>query len=307
MIELTKLEVFLYAAENLNFSEAARQLHLTQPTISHHIQMLENEVGVSLFSRTGTGLQLTEAGQSLLPWARRLIRESIEMQEMMDSLQSKIVGHLRIACSTTTGKYLLPQMAARFHNRHPGVNITILSCTQANVIPRLFVEEANIGVLSHEVREAGMEYQEFFEDHIVLIAPTDSPWKGRRMIDPAELADMPFIMREPSSGTRQVMLSALAQYDISLDDLSIFLEVGNAEAIVETVSAGFGVSFVSRFAAACALRTGRVIEIPVLDLDLRRKIYMVRREIEDRNRAQILFWGFIHDPMNADLLHMAGA
>jgi DNA-binding transcriptional LysR family regulator len=305
MIEFSRLEVFLYAAEHLSFTEAARQLHLTQPTISHHIQSLEQELGVSLFERAGTGLRLTEAGNLMLPWARKLIRESIEMQEMVASLQNRVAGTLRIACSTTTGKYLLPQLAARFHNQFPGVTIAILSCTQANVIPRLLEEEANLGVLSHEACGDGFECQEFFEDHIILIVPVDHPWTRQAAIDPAELLNTPFIIRESTSGTRQVMVAELARHDISIDDLDVFLEVGNAEAIVETVAAGFGVSFVSRLAARCALQYGKVAEVHVNDFRLRRKIYMIRKEIENRTRALDVFWGFIHDSANADLMRMA--
>jgi DNA-binding transcriptional LysR family regulator len=305
VVEYSRIEAFLFAAESSSFSEAAKRLHLTQPTISHHIQMLERELGVTLFERSSSGHHLTEAGQLLLPWARRLMRETMQMQEMMSSIQENIVGHLRIACSTTSGKYLLPQLAARFHLRHPGVKITILSCTQEYVVRRLLEKEAQLGVLSREVDSESVESQEFFEDHIILIAPASLSRDMRQTFTPASLLEMPFIIREPTSGTRRVMLAELAKHDIALDDLDIFLEVGNAEAIVETVAAGFGASFVSRLAAARALELGKVIEIPVADLDLRRKIYMVRQVIETRNHPEEVFWGFIHDPSNADLLRLA--
>jgi len=305
MIDLMKIQAFLHAAENLSFSETAKQMHLSQPTISHHIKMLEREFGVELFDRTGPGLHLTEAGRLLLPWARKLVRVSIEMQEMMSSLQEKIVGHLRIACSTTSGKYILPQLAARFHDRYPWVKVTILSCTQEHVVPRLLEEEANIGVLSREAFEGGLESQEFFTDHIIFIIPASHSWSVRQSIEPADLIGAPLIIREPTSGTRRVILTELGKHDIHLEDLNIFLEVGNAEAIVETVAAGFGVSFVSQLSAVHVLQTRQVVEIPVAGLDLQRKIYMVRRAMEAPNRAQEVFWGFIHDPANADLLQMA--
>ncbi len=305
MIDLLKVEAFVYVAENLSFSEAARQMHLSQPTISHHVKMLEHEFGVELFDRSGPGLHLTEAGRLLLPWARKLIRESIEMQGMMASLQDKIVGHLRIACSTTSGKYILPQLAARFHERYPWVKITILSCTSENVVPRLLEEEANIGVLSREAFEEGLESQEFFTDHIIFIVPPNHPWVMRRPVEPTDLIGAPLLIREPTSGTRRVLFTELGKHDIHLDNLNIFLEIGNAEAIVETVAAGFGVAFVSRLAVANALQTRRVIEIPVVGLDLQRKIYMVRRAMEAPNRAQEVFWGFVHDPSNMDLIRMA--
>jgi DNA-binding transcriptional LysR family regulator len=114
------------------------------------------------------------------------------------------------------------------------------------------------------------------------------------------------IIREPTSGTRRVMLTELARHDITLDDLNIFLEVGNAEATVRTVAAGFGISFVSTLATACPLERGNVVEVPITELELERKIYMVRCSLEDPSRPQEAFWSFIHDPANTDLLQLAG-
>lgn len=305
MIDLQKIHVFLYAAESLSFSNAAKRLHVTQPTVSHHIKNLEQDLGIKLFERTGSELHLTEAGRILLPWARKLIHQAIQMQEMMESLQNKIIGSIRIACSTTTGKYLLPQLAARFHERYPWVNVTILSCTSDYVVPQLLEEEANLGVLSREVSEENIECQVFFNDHIILIASANHPWADRSRIEPSDLLTEPFIVREPTSGTRRVMLAELSRYAIAMEDLNAFLEVGNAEAIVETVAAGFGVSFVSRLAAACALEQKKVVEVPISGLDLWRKIYMIRRALAVPNRALDVFLGFIHDPSNEDLLRLA--
>jgi DNA-binding transcriptional LysR family regulator len=306
MTDLTKLKSFLHAAENMSFSEAAKYLHLTQPTISHHIKTLERELGIELFNRSGPNLKLTEAGRLLLPRARKLIRQSIEMQEVMASLQQKIVGHLRIACSTTAGKYILPLLAARFSQRYPGIRVSILTCTPEHVVPRLLEEEANLGVVSsYEVCGNGLECQEFFKDSIALIVPVNHPWAFRQSIEPENLLEEPIIIREPTSGTRRVMLTELAKHDIALDDLNIFLELSNAEAIVRTVSAGFGVSFVSTLASACPLEQGYVVEVPVTGLELRRTIYMTRRVLDAPNRPQEVFWSFVHDPANADLLRLA--
>ena len=307
-IDLVKLKSFLHTAESLSFSEAAKQLYLTQPTISHHIKALERELGVELFTRCNSKIKLTEAGRLLLPWAHKLIRQSIEMQEMMASLQQKIVGHLRVACSTTAGKYILPLLAARFCRRYPGIRVSILTCTPEHVVPRLLENEANLGVVSsYELCGNELECQEFFKDSISLIVPANHPWAFRQYVEPAELLEEPMIIREPTSGTRRVMLTQLAQHDIRLDDLNIFLELGNAEAIVKTVAAGFGVSFVSTLTIACPLEQGRVVEVSVAGLELRRTIYMIRRSLEAANRAQEVFWSFIHDPSNADLLRLPEA
>jgi DNA-binding transcriptional LysR family regulator len=305
--DLIKLKSFLHAAEALSFSDAANHMHLTQPTISHHIKTLEREMGVELFVRSGSNLKLTEAGRLLLPRARKLIHQAIETHEMMASLQEGIVGHLRIACSTTAGKYILPLLAARFCLRYPGIRVSILTCTPEHVVPRLLEGEANLGVVSsYDICTKGLECQEFFKDSITLIVPHGHPWAFRGGIEPGDLLEEPMIIREPTSGTRRVMLTELAKHDITLDNLNVFLELGNAEAIVRTVAAGFGVSFVSTLATGCPVERGNVVEVLVAGLELKRKIYMVRRSLDEPNRAQEVFWSFSHDPANADLLQLAG-
>jgi DNA-binding transcriptional LysR family regulator len=304
--DLVKLESFLQAAETMSFSSAAKNLHLAQPTISHHIKTLEKELGVELFARSGSNIKLTEAGRLLMPRARELIHQAVETQELMTSLQQKIAGHLRIACSTTAGKYILPLLAARFCQRYPGIRVSILTCTPDHVVPRLLQEEANLGVVSsYDICTNGIDCQVFFNDSITLALPINHRWASRESIEPYELLEEPMIIREPTSGTRRVMLTELARHDIALDDLNIFLELGNAEAIVRTIAAGWGVSFVSTLATACSLQQGQITEMAVAGLELRRKIYMVRRSLDATSRAQEAFWSFVHDPANADLLHLA--
>lgn len=305
MTDTLKLETFICAAERLSFSGAAKQLHLTQPTISYHIKSLEKEMGVDLFDRSGPRLQLTEAARLLLPWARKLVTQSNELRDIVSSLQDGVVGHLRIACSTTAGKYVLPQLAARFCHRYPGIHVQIMRCTSENVTPLILANEANLGVVSSEVQEEQIEYQEFFSDTIVLIVPRDHPWVMLPSIEPDDLINEPLIIRETTSGTRKVMLSELAKHDIGIDDLNIFMELGNAEAIVRTVASGYGVSFVSSVASTCPLERGSVVEVKVKGLNLQRKIFMVRKRLEEPNRAQEAFWSFIHTSINEDLLKLA--
>jgi len=304
MVDIDKLETFLLAAETLSFSETAKRLHLSQPTVSHHIKTLEKSMGVVLFTRTNSGLELTEAGRLLLPWAHRLLHDTNNMQSMMASIQSDVVGELRITCSTTAGKYVLPQMAARFCRLYPGVKVRILACTPEDVTIKLLQGEAHIGVLSHEILTAGLESQEFFRDTISLIIPPSHRWAYRKVIEPNELLEEPLIIREETSGTRQVVLSELAKFDINLDDLNIFMELGNAEAIVRTVAAGYGISFVSKLATACPLERGNVVELDVEGLNLNRTIYMARKASSNPHRPRDAFWGFIHAPENADLIRL---
>jgi DNA-binding transcriptional LysR family regulator len=305
MVDIQKIESFLRAAESASLSEAAKQLHLSQPTISHHIKALEQELNVTLFNRSNVGLQSTEAGRLLLPWARRLMHDTNDLREMMSSMQGDIVGELRIACSTTAGKYVLPQMAARFCQQYPGIHVRILACGPEQTTLNLLEGEAHIGVVSTELEETSLESQKFFQDVITLIVPSNHRWAFRKKIDPGELLEEPIIFREQTSGTRRVVLAELAKHDISLDDLNVFMELGNAEAIVRTVAAGYGISFVSSLASACPLERGNVADIEVDGMTLQRNIYMVRKRISAPHRPRDVFWSFIHDPGNVDLLQLA--
>lgn len=304
MIDIQKIETFLATAENLSISETARQLHLSQPAVSHQIKSLEQELTATLFIRSNTGLQLTEAGRLLLPWARRLMHDTNDLKEMMASLHGDIVGELRIACSTTGGKYILPQLAARFSQQYPGIHVRILACGPEQTALNLLDGEAHLGVLSTEVDDTSLESQRFFRDVITLIVPSNHRWAFRKRVEPSELLEEPIIMREETSGTRRVVLTELAKHDISLDDLNVFMELGNAEAIVRTVAAGYGISFVSSLASACPMERGNVIDIEVDGMSLQRNVYMVRKRISAPHRPRDVFWSYIHDPTNIDLLSM---
>ncbi len=102
-----------------------------------------------------------------------------------------------------------------------------------------------------------------------------------------------------------MMLAELAKHDIGLDDINALMTLGNTEAIVHTVASGYGVAFVSQLAAECCLKQEQIIEVPIPALNLKRSIYMMRPRMDNPHRAQEVFWSFIHDTENKDLLHLA--
>lgn len=304
MIDIVKIKTFLSAAETLNFSETAQQLHMSQPTVSHHIKKLEQELKVDLFERSNAGLRLTGAGRLLLPWAHRLLHDINSMQAMLASLEADVVGDLHIACSTTAGKYILPQLVARFRHCHPGIHVSIPTCASEQVTIKLLKGSAHLGVISWEIDDPKVEVQGFFQDRITLIVPANHRWATRASIEPFELLEEPQIIREPTSGTRRVVFEELAKHDISLEDLNVFMELGNAEAIVQVVAAGYGVGFVPTLALTCPLAQGAVVSLSVEGMNLERTVYMVRNRYSEAHRPRDAFWSFVHAPENADLLRL---
>ncbi len=300
-MDIERLMTFVEAAQCLNFSQTARRLHISQPTVSKHIQSLEVELNLELFERVNGSLTLTPAGRALLPWARQVVRECQKFQDIATSLHEKVSGDLRIVCTTASGRHILPRLAARFKAKFNHVQIKIPVASHSEGIALLKKGGVDLAVISSEIREDGLESQWFFTDEIVLIAPAGHPWAGSDGIELDELLNEPIILRESTSGTRQVLRAELAARDISLDELNILMEIGTADGIVSAVAAGLGVAFVSRAAARCASYSGLIREVPVKGVRLSRQIFLARNAMRGLSRPVDLFWGFIHEPENQDL------
>ncbi len=263
MLDVYELSIFLTAAETENFSKAARQLNMTQPAVSMQIRALERKLDVSLFHRTGRTLALSERGKALMPLAREMINRSLRIEEEIESLKGEVVGHLKIGCSTTTGKYILPHLVAGFRRRYPKVQISIFNHSREMVLGELGDGIVQLGVVSFEPDCKETVYRHFFTDFVVLIVPADHSWAKRDVVAPEELRQVDFIMRDGESGTRQEVETALQRVGSSITDLNLVMEIGNSEAISMAVEEGIGAAFVSRAVARRGIELGRIKEVRV--------------------------------------------
>jgi len=293
MLDVHQLNVFLAAAESLSFTQAAQQLHMTQPSVSQHIQGLERHFDMQLFLRNGRNLELTDAGMSLLPLAREAVTLSIRIDETMESLKGNIYGHLIVGCSTTPGKYILPNLLARFHKKYPQVRVTCQVSPQADAIRNVAEGDVHIALFSLDYGSyPDIEAISFLCDPIVLITPLDHPWAQRGEIEPHELLEADFIMREAASGTFSATREALAKHNISITDLRILITLGNAEAIALAVQEGIGVGFISQMIIERICR-GKVAEVSVRGLEICRQIYIGCNNRRPATSAQTAFWDFL--------------
>jgi DNA-binding transcriptional LysR family regulator len=294
MIDLNTINIFLTVAELSSFSAAGRKLNLSQPAISQAVHNLERRFGVQLFIRQGRSVRLTEAGQLLQGFGQELLTSANRVEEMMNSLQGTVVGEMTIGCSTTSGKYLLPGLIARFRQRFPQLRINVMVSSREAVIKKLITGDFPLGVSSKRIEHSDLEYQDFYTDDVILIVPKGHRWAGFRHVYPDDLLEEPIILREDVAGTREVMLEGLRQHDILPDMLNIAMTLGNAEAIEMAVEEGLGISFVSRLAAARGLELGRIVEVEVQGMPLKRKIFLVRNRRFPPTRAQAEFWAYLN-------------
>jgi DNA-binding transcriptional LysR family regulator len=305
MFSLNELEIFLTAAEFGNFSEAARRMHISQPAVSQAISSLEKHFGIDLFQRQGRSVRLTEAGQALRPMAQELLSSARRLDETMVSLHGEVIGEINIGCSTTSGKYLLPGLIGRFRDRFPQVRINVLVSSRRSVIERLLSGKVALGISSKRIEHRDLEYQDFFTDEVILIASGSHPWASYRRVYPDDLLDEPIILREDGAGTLEVLYQALLEHDISPDMLNVAMVLGNAEAIELAVEEGLGIAFISRLAAYRCLALGRIVEIKVEGMSMRRDISLVRNRRFPATRAQAEFWDLVGtEETRSDFLQM---
>lgn len=302
MVEVHELRVFLAAAEEENFSAAARKLHLSQPAISFQIQGLEQRLGVQLFQRNGKRIALTEAGQNLLPLAREMLDLSTRIEETMCAGQGIVRGHVTIGCSTSPGKYVLPLLIGAFRQKYPEAHFSVQVMTRHEVEEDLLKQQLHIGVLGLPSKRPELECFPFFVDELILIAPARHPWVKRAVIAPKELREADWIVREDSAATRQTVATILSEHGLPFDDLRVAMELGSVEAIVAAVEAGYGVSFVSRVAAQSQLNLGKVKVIQVHGLRVQRQIYLARNKLRACTCAQLRFREFIESAEGQHLI-----
>jgi DNA-binding transcriptional LysR family regulator len=293
MLDAHQLNVFLIAAETQNFTQAAQRLHMSQPSVSQHIQSLERHFNTKLFVRAGRNLMLTDSALALVPLARDMVNQSTLIEETMASLEGAVYGHLMVGCSTTPGKYVLPGLLADFHRRFPRVKVTCQVSPQTDAVERLIEGQVHFALTSFSQDSyKDAEFRKFMSDPVILIAPADHPWSVTGEVTPDQLFETDFIMREPESGTYNAVMDALAKIDIDINQLKTLLTLGNSEAIALSVQEGLGVAFVSQIVVNI-LNPGQVIPIKVRGLDINREIQIGRHTRRQSTTAQNSFWEFI--------------
>jgi len=302
MLDIYEMQIFLAAAETGSFSEAGRRLQMSQPAVSMQIRSLEKRLDVQLFHRSGRHIRLTESGQALIPMARDLVNRSIHIQETLASMQGEVIGELKLGCSTTAGKYTLPRIIASFLEDYPEVQVSCMVVSRGSAIKLLLENEAHVAITSCREQSKELEYRQFMLDPVVLIVPPTHRWAQRDNIHFDELPEARYIKRELRSGTQQTIVEALANHGLTLDDLPTVMTLGSSEAIAIAVAEGIGVAFVSRRAAEDSINLGRVIEVPVIDLEMAQQLYMIRRANNVMTAAASAFWDFVYQPDNRYLL-----
>ena len=259
-VTFRQLRVFTEVARRLSFVRAAEALHLTPPAVTMQVKELEAGVGLPLFDRRGRAVSLTTTGEYFLVYARRLLATLKDAEDAMARLRRIEGGVLNVGL-VSTAKYFVPRLLARFCVEHPGVEVRLhVAGNREQLVALLHANEIDLAVMGRPPKEMATRSEPFAAHPLVFVAPIGHPALARGSVPASMLAGLPFIAREPGSGTRKAMEQFFEAHGIAP---RIAMEMSSNETIKQAVMAGLGVSFLSLHTLGLELSSGLIARLEV--------------------------------------------
>lgn len=275
-MDIKQLEVFVAVAKHKSFSKAARELFLTQPTVSSHIQNLENEMQTVLLNRNNKTITLTDSGHILYNHAIVILNDCKKAIYDIKEYSGKIEGSISIVCSSVPEAHIFPSFLNKFCGKYPNITFTINHCNSNLVIPEILSERATFGIVGSKQKHPHIDYYDLIKDELVLICPPDCEIENENgYIDIEKLRKLTFIMRKEGSGTRNVIIKKLNVSPVPPSSLKIRAYVESNHAIIEMVRNGLGCSFVSEISAKYLIDKGELKEYRIKDHPFDRNFYFI--------------------------------
>lgn len=291
-MNIKQLEVFLLIAQLRNFTKAAAQLNTSQPAVSSQIKSLEEELNIKLFERSDKKVVLTEAGRLLFPIAMQMMRQYNKIKAGIDDLREVKAGHLLLGSTPVAGEWLLPLIMGGFREQYPGITVSQQIGGSAQVTQWLKNQEVEIGILGTPVKAEGVECEPWVTNHLAIITPPWHPLKGKE-VPLTSLTSEPIVVREVGSGCRQAVEKQFLEHNVSLDQFSSILELGSAQAVINAVRLGLGISVVSRWAAGELLANGSLGEVTVPGVKISYNLYLAWTGPNKESLASKAFRSFV--------------
>ncbi|HVL56627.1 MAG TPA: LysR substrate-binding domain-containing protein, partial [Burkholderiaceae bacterium] len=222
-----------------SFTGAAQRLHVSQPTVTTQVRMLEEHFKVELFHRAGRRVRLTELGERLLQLSRQIFSLESEAVQLLGDSGELRTGHLRVAA---VGPHHVTKMLVAFNQQYPGVRVSVSTGNSQDVLDRLLDYRADVGVLAQVLEDARFTSMPFSEHPVVIFTSLNHRFARRRSIRIGDLQGERLILREHGSTTRMALEAALKRAGVVAD---VVMEIGSREIIREAVAQGIGIAAVS--------------------------------------------------------------
>ena len=294
---LHQLRIFLAVARHSSFARAAEELHLSPPTLSLQVKQLSETVGEALFEQLGKKIFLTAAGRTLADACQDIESRMERLSQDLAALRGIKKGSLKIAILTTV-KYTVPKLLGGFCAEYPGIEVAMFVGNRETLLQRLASNQDDLYIMGQPPEQMDVVSEDFAVNPLVLVAPPRHPLVGQRRVAPHRLANEPFILREPGSGTRLTTERFFAAHGITLRNR---LEVGSNEAIKQTVAGGLGLAVLSATTVVSELALKELVLLEVQGFPLIRHWHVVYPKGKKLSAAAAAFkaWLFEHRPSPA--------
>jgi DNA-binding transcriptional LysR family regulator len=284
---LEQLRIFVAVAERQHMTRAAEALGLAQSAVSAAVATLESRHGVTLFHRVGRRIELTEGGRVFLGEAKAVLTRAAAAELALVEVGGLKRGTLSVHASQTIASYWLPQYLVRFHQAYPAIDIRLAVGNTAQVAEAVGSGAAELGFVEGMVDDPGLMDEAIPGDRLVVVVGMSHPWVKRRRLEPQDLIDAEWVVRERGSGTRSEFEAALRAIGIKPRRLKYALEVPSNEAVCSAVVAGAGATAISEMVVEALILTGRLHRV-AFDLPARSFHVLRHRERYQSKAAQAL-------------------
>ena len=280
-ITLKQLQVFICITQEKTITAAAEKLFLSKPAVSMSLSELEKQLGNPLFERKNNRLFINDLGKQLLP----LADEQIERSKLITTLftdTNQLNGKLAIGASNTLGNHLLPFLLSDFRKQFNQQNQSLLIENSQTICDQIKDYELDIGLVEANLFDSKLTSVKWLQDEMVIVCSPDHPLTAKKYLNIDDLEAQQWILREPGSGTRAFFLNQIGR---KLSDYQISLELKSTEAIINSTSAGLGLSCISKIAARHAFADKRLKQL-TLNIDMHRDYWLIWHK--DRYQSPLL-------------------
>ena len=287
------LVVFVTVVEKKSFTRAADALHMTQPAVSQHVQMLEKNLGTKLLDRSNKYVQLNKAGEIVYHHANEIIGLYMQMQRLVDDTMNKASGNLAIGASYTFGEYVLPHIVAYLQTEYPLIKPKITIANTKRISEWVASRQLDVGIIDGEIHHNDLPMDPFAEDLMYIVATANCPYikqSTQRSID--DLKNEAWILREETSGTREATEKMFSELHFCPKSI---MEFGSTQIIKESVEAGLGITLLSHCTIQKEVSLGILKIVDVSGTPFRRNFSLITPSTRFKTKATTVFIDILQD------------
>ena len=291
---LQQLRILKAIASEKSFTQAAKSLFISQPTLSKQIKILEDRLGLLLLNREKTTISFTEAGKVFLQYSERILALCEESCRALNDVKNGDRGNLIVGASQTIGTYLMPRMLAVFAKDYPQINLKVQVDSTRIIAKNVVNKEVDIAVVGGNIPEEfkkNLEVEDFIDDELILIVPKSHPFTFRKQkkIYKDDLYHLNFITLHSTSTIHKFIENILIQNQIETKQFNVIMQLDSIEGIKTAVSLGLGAAFVSSSAIEQEIQLNRIEIINIENIKIKRTLSIITNRECYRSKALEFF------------------